>query len=165
MILGMDKYKVPDQVILRLEGTEAQFLITLPTRWNKPYTREWQGYLAESATTDEDGTVRIGRVNPREMLDNQQQAFVKHCIMKYPDGLDAELMLGEYLPATEALFTVAQELANEEEARADALSKKPSTSSNGKDDGEANLVSIKSSKSKAKSPPEIGSQTPAAQIG
>lgn len=162
---GFDKYKIPDQVKLLLEGTDEPFLVTLPTRWNKPYTREWQGYLAESTTTDGEGHLQMGKVNPREILDNQQKAFVNHCIIEYPKGVDADMMLGDYLIATESLFAVAQELANEEEARADALSKKQSTLSNGKPNGKDKLASISSLKKPEGLPPETESQTPEVQIG
>lgn len=162
---GLDKYKIPDQVRLQLAETDLIFLVCLPTRWNKAYTREWQDYLSETATIDSEGKATLGKVNPGVMIEHQRIAFVNHCILEYPDEVTPEMLLGDYYPAMESLFAVAQQLATEEEARADALSKKLSTSSTGKPNGEAKSASIKSLKKPEESPNAIGSQIPQVQIG
>jgi hypothetical protein len=134
MIAGLEKLRMPEAVRMRLG--EAEFLVTLPTRWNKGYHREWQSKLGEKVKLV-DGKADMSGLNPAEMMEYQLLAFVKHCIVEAPQGSTPELLMSEYYPATEALFNEAKKLADEAEAQAEAAVGKSATTSPGANAGEA----------------------------
>lgn len=149
--MSLAKYKKPDLVTFEVDG--EKFIIDLPTRWNRVFTRHWQQAMTANATVNDEGKIQIDKSNPSAMLDAQQEGFVKYCIIESP--LSEEQLLGEYLPLCEALFNAANRLADEEEARADALVGKLSDGLHGSGNGKDKMNSTKNSKGKGELHPAI----------
>lgn len=141
-----ESFKTPENVTVPIEG--QNFILALPTRWNRAYTRSWQEAMAKDAKQDEStGTVTIDRVSVSALQEAQLNAFVRHCIIKSP--VKAELLLTEYIPLLDILFKIAESKAEELEEHADDLVKKSLASSAGITNGEEKLPSTESSNLKA----------------
>lgn len=143
--MGFEKFRRPEPVTFVIE--DGDFVVNLPTRWNRAYNRAWQEGLSKGATRQEDGTFVIGDINPTELQDKQMNAFLEHCLMEAP--LSKDELAGEYYPLLEALFQHAVEEAERQEGVADAAIKKSLPSSNGKGDGKVKSISTEGSKAKA----------------
>lgn len=149
--MSLESFKKPASVTFEVEG--ERFVIELPTRWNKQYTRSWQKVMTDNTIVDETGRVKVNVNDPSILVDAQFEAFVDFCFISSP--LSSEELRGDYLPLTEALFDAANKLANEEEARAEALVGKLSTGSSGTEDGKDKLNSTISLNETVESQPRI----------
>jgi hypothetical protein len=143
--MGLEQFKKPDNICFEVD--DQKFVFSLPTRWNKAYTRDWQSYLAANSKIDGEGKITIVGTSPSDLKDAQISAFLSHC---YIDGpLTREQLGDEYYPLLDAVFEAASTMATDKEAETDNLVKKFSTSLNGKSDGKEKLISTISSSSKA----------------
>lgn len=141
-----ESFKTPENVSVPIEG--QTFVLALPTRWNRAYTRTWQEAMAKNSKTDEStGAVVMDRVSISALQEAQLGAFVQHCIVKSP--IKVELLQTEYIPLLDILFKIAETKADELEEHADALVKKSLTSSDGSANGEEKSTSTENSSLKA----------------
>jgi hypothetical protein len=147
--MALSDYKRDECITVDIDGEEIKF--ELPTRWNKVYTREWQKALEGNMTSD--GVIKADAHMAMIVIEAQKAAFANCCITECP--ITSQELVDDYPMLLDAIYAAAQSLVEEQEARADALSKKLLHLSNGKGNGTAKLNSTIASSKKGELQPTI----------
>lgn len=129
--MDFERYKVPKSVSegveIELPGTkQAAFLVALPSDHNRAFTAAKQRALMAggAVTLGEDGKPDFSKVDFIAFRDAQLEAFLAHCILKFPEGITPEGLRGDYHPGLVALFDKAVDMASDEEKAGAAATKK-----------------------------------------
>jgi hypothetical protein len=140
--MNFEQFAEPGFVRFLLDDEE--FVIRLPTRWNKPYMRAWQSFLTERTNFSADGKVSTEQFDPFELQEAQMDAFAKHCMVE--SSIDPMELKSKFPALFEAIFQTGLAEAEKEEARAEQAVGKLQIISSGKPSGKVKQASTKSSK-------------------
>jgi hypothetical protein len=129
--MGLDKYRLPASVRegVWLELPDApgdKFRVRLPSRYNREYTAAQQRAVAVSVGDDFKLKPDLAHVDFFAWQEARYQAFLEFCVLDLPPGLTKAQLNDEYRPGLEVLFNMASDLADMEDAEADATTKKNS---------------------------------------
>lgn len=143
--MALSDYKKPGLVSFQVE--DAKFVVELPTRWNKAYTRFWQEALMDEEPVQQGKSVSATKRQAMVVVDAQREGFARCCIKESP--LTVEELLGDYTPLLDAIHSAAEKLANEEEAKAETLVGKLLPTLSGSESGEDKSISTQNSEKRA----------------
>ena len=80
--MGLEKFKKPE--LYNFEVEDSTFVIDLPTRWNKQYTRAWQSFIAERSTSDNE---------TKQLVDNIRRNIVTCLKLEGWETEDIEVLI------------------------------------------------------------------------
>lgn len=126
--MNLERYRVPQAVwegewIDLPDSGGARFLVKLPSPANREWQREVLQLMVDSGVKlDAKGEVDIGDVDTQSLVGYQQkrlETFARLCVIAGPPDFDLAKLTGEYWPALEKLWEIAQARVEEQVQQAE----------------------------------------------